>query len=42
MPFAVLTASPAMGQLFKRWGLNGIPEDFDTPKEVEAVLGKAA
>ena len=41
VPFAVVTASPVMGQLFKRLGLNGIPEDFNTPKEVSAVLGNA-
>ena len=37
-PFAVITASPALGRAFKRWGLAGIPEDFDPPKEVTAVL----
>ncbi len=40
VPFAVITAMPAMGRLFQRLGLNGIPEDFDTPAEVKAVLGK--
>ena len=40
MPFAVMTAAPAMGRLFKSLGLCGIPEDFDPPKEVTAVLGK--
>ena len=40
VPFAVVTAMPAMGELFQRAGLNGIPEDFDTPKEVRAVLGE--
>ncbi len=39
VPFAVITASPAMGKLFQQWGLCGIPEDFDAPKEVRAVLG---
>jgi membrane glycosyltransferase len=38
VPFAVLTASPAMGKLFQQLGLCGIPEDFDAPKEVTAVL----
>ena len=38
VPFAVITASPALGRAFKRWGLAGIPEDFDPPKEVTAVL----
>lgn len=41
VPFAVVTAWPAMGQLFQSLGLNGIPEDFDTPKEVKAVIGRA-
>lgn len=40
IPFAVITASPAMGRLFQRLGLNGIPEDFETPAEVKAVLGR--
>jgi membrane glycosyltransferase len=39
VPFAVITASPAMGKLFQRLGLCGIPEDFAAPKEVKAVLG---
>jgi membrane glycosyltransferase len=39
VPFAVVTASPAMGKLFQSWGLCGIPEDFDAPTEVKAVLG---
>ena len=38
IPFAVLTASPALGRWFKRVGLCGIPEDFEPPKEVVAVL----
>lgn len=38
MPFAVSTAAPALGRLFKSLGLCGIPEDFDPPKEVVAVL----
>ena len=38
MPFAVITASPLMGRLFKRLGLCGIPEDFDPPKEITEVL----
>ena len=29
---------PALGQLFKSLGLCGIPEDFDPPKEVVAVM----
>ncbi len=39
IPFAVITASPALGRWFQRVGLAGIPEDFETPKEVGAVLG---
>ncbi len=38
IPFAVVTASPGCGRWFQRWGLAGIPEDFDTPAEVRAVL----
>jgi membrane glycosyltransferase len=34
VPFAVLTASPALGRAFVRWKLCGIPEEFDTPKEI--------
>lgn len=37
IPFAVLTASPALGRWFKRMGLAGIPEDFDPPPEIRAV-----
>ena len=40
MPFAVVTAAPAVGRLFKSLGLCGIPEDCDPPKEVVAVLGE--
>lgn len=40
VPFGVITASPALGRWFKSAGLCGIPEDFDTPPEVKAVLGK--
>ncbi|MDX2202138.1 MAG: glucans biosynthesis glucosyltransferase MdoH [Hyphomicrobiaceae bacterium] len=38
IPFAVLTASPALGRLMVWAGLCGIPEDFETPAEVSAVL----
>ena len=41
VPFAMFTASPALGLWMKRAGLCGIPEDFKTPPEVAAVLGKA-
>jgi membrane glycosyltransferase len=37
IPFAVWTASPALGGWFKRVGLAGIPEDFDPPAEIRAV-----
>lgn len=39
VPFCVLTANPALGAWMKRTGVAGIPEDFDTPREVVAVLG---
>ncbi len=38
IPFAVGTASPAVGRLFVKLGLCGIPEDFAPPVEVSAVL----
>ncbi len=41
VPFAMLTASPVLGRWMKRAGLCGIPEDFDTPTEVAAVLSRA-
>jgi membrane glycosyltransferase len=37
IPFAVVTASPALGRAFQGAGIAGIPEDFATPKEVVAV-----
>ncbi|MGE0626823.1 MAG: glucans biosynthesis glucosyltransferase MdoH [Hyphomicrobiaceae bacterium] len=40
MPFAVVTASPAVGRFFVSTGLNGIPEDFDMPEEIKDVLGR--
>ena len=40
IPFAVVTASPALGRLFVKLGLCGIPEDFAPPKEVTAVLAQ--
>ena len=42
IPFAVVTASPALGRWFQKVGLCGIPEDFNPPKEVTAVLGSSA
>jgi membrane glycosyltransferase len=40
IPFAVITASPTLGRWFQKIGLCGIPEDFNPPKEVTAVLAK--
>jgi membrane glycosyltransferase len=37
IPFAVWTASPALGRLFKQLGLCGIPEDFAPPAEIKAI-----
>ena len=34
IPFAILTASPALGRWMMRIGLAGIPEDFDPPQEI--------
>jgi membrane glycosyltransferase len=39
IPFAVITASPALGRWMQRNGIAGIPEDFVTPPEVKAVQG---
>ena len=41
VPFAMLTASPALGRWMKRAGLCGIPEDFSAPQEIATVQGKA-
>ena len=41
IPFAVVTASPALGRFFKRHGIAGIPEDFAPPPEIKAVLPHA-
>jgi membrane glycosyltransferase len=41
IPFSVLTASPWLGSVFKRWGLCGIPEDFDPPPEIQVIATKA-
>jgi membrane glycosyltransferase len=38
IPFAVLTAHPAFGSTLQKLGLCGIPEDFDMPGEVNAVM----
>ncbi len=37
IPFAVVTASPALGAWFARHRLCGIPEEFDTPAIIRAV-----
>lgn len=42
IPFAVLTASPRLGRFMKRYGIAGIPEDFNPPPEIAALhQGKA-
>ena len=38
VPFAVMTASPALGRWFQRSGLCAIPEDVSAPPEVATVL----
>ncbi len=38
VPFAMITASPALGRWMQRAGLAGIPEDFAVPVEVQAVM----
>lgn len=42
IPFAMLTASPALGAWFMRVGLCGIPEDFDPPAELAAIESRAS
>ena len=37
IPFCVVTSSPRLGAWMTRWGLAGIPEDFDKPAEITAV-----
>lgn len=37
IPFAVFTASPAVGRFFRRHGIAGIPEDFAPPVEIRAL-----
>ena len=37
IPFAMITALPALGRWFARPGLCGIPEDFDPPAELRAI-----
>ena len=40
IPFAVLTARPAVGRFMQRYGLAGIPEDFAPPPEIIAIRDK--
>ena len=40
VPFAVVTANPALGRFMKRHGIAGIPEDFAPPAEIAEVLGR--
>ena len=40
IPFAVVTASPALGRFMRAYGVAGIPEDFAAPAEITAVQGK--
>ena len=43
IPFAVITASPALGKTLSASGLNGIPEEFETPPEIRTLrAGEAA
>jgi membrane glycosyltransferase len=37
IPFAVFTAHPRAGTAFVRWGLAGVPEDFDPPAEINSL-----
>ena len=41
MPFAYLTAHPALGRFMRRHGIAGIPEDFAPPPEIAALQRKA-
>jgi membrane glycosyltransferase len=40
VPFAVLTADPRLGRILQKLGVCGIPEDFNAPAEVRAVMGE--
>ncbi len=42
VPFAVLTADPRVGRWLQSLGLCAIPEDFNPPVEVKAVLRNSA
>ena len=37
VPFAVVTASPALGRWAQRVRLCGLPEEFNTPKELQGI-----
>lgn len=39
IPFAVVTATPELGRLMKRYGIAGIPEDFTPPAEIRTIQG---
>jgi membrane glycosyltransferase len=41
VPFAVLTADPLVGRLLQKLGLCGIPEDFEAPPEIKAVMSNS-
>ena len=41
VPFAVLTADPGVGRALQKLGLCGIPEDFEAPAEVRAVMASS-
>jgi membrane glycosyltransferase len=40
VPFAVLTASPAVGRLLEHYGIGAIPEEIDPAPEIQAVHGR--
>jgi membrane glycosyltransferase len=37
IPFAVFTASPVVGRIFARIGLCAIPEEHNTPRELQRI-----
>jgi len=37
VPFAVASASPALGRVLQRWRFCAIPEEYDTPAEIAAA-----
>lgn len=38
IPFAVVTSSPAVGEVAVQWRLCAIPEEFETPVEISTLL----